>query len=332
LLLSSLTIVFLAAASAEAAKPTPKPTATPAPANTPTPLATKTPTPRPTATPAPPGAVSIAITEPANGATIDSDRVNVRGTFSGPSNTGVTVNGLVAYTYGGRFASNEVALVPGSNTIQVVVTALDGRTATGSITVVATGRPPAMHVVADVTTGFAPLTVTFGYQRTSTAALTKFAIDFDGDGHDDFSTRKSLPTSIHNTYTTPGLYKATLTLLDANGVTARADVSILVEAESARDDLFTSIWNAMNTALVNQNVSGALGYLNQQAQESYASVFQDLLTEMPAIVASYSQPQRLSVTGDVLEYAVNRTIDGKSYIFLVYAMRDGDGVWRFDSM
>jgi hypothetical protein len=276
--------------------------------------------------------LSIVIVEPVPGASIDSDRVNVRGTFSGPLDTGITINDRIAYTANGRFALNELPLTPGSNTIDAIVTAIDGRTATTSVTIQASGNPSPLKLVANTTSGFAPLTVTFSYTRASTMAITKLAIDFDGDGRDDYSTRKTPPTSVQNTYTTPGLYQARLSILDASGQTLRSDLSILVEAEANRDDVFTSLWNSMNDALVKQDVSAALGHLNLRAQEQYASIFQELLPDMPAIVASYSQPQRVSVQSDLMEYAVNRTIGGVDRIFFVYLLRDGDGVWRLDSM
>ena len=305
------------------------PTATPKP---PTPTATATPTPKPTATATAPAGISLAISEPPNGAAIDSDHINVRGTFAGPPNSGITVNDRIAYAQSGRFALNNLPVAAGSNTIDVAITTPDGRTATRSVVVTATGTQPPLRLIADVTTGFAPLTVTYSYARPSVATITKFAIDFDGDGRDDYSTRKAPPTSVQNTYTTPGLYKATLTLLDANGVTTKSDVSILVETEAARDDMFNLLWDSMNTALVQRNVSGALSYLNTASQQRYASVFNELLPYMPAIVASYSRPQRVAVTGDILEYAVNRNIDGVDSIFFIYALLDADGVWRLDSM
>ena len=324
---SALVIVLVGVThTALAAKPTPRHTATPTRTATPTPVMT------PTTTPVPPSAVSVVITEPASGATIDANRVNVRGTFVAPPNSGVSVNGRVAYAHAGRFALNELPLVAGANTIDVVVTTLDGRTATKSISVAAAVSPPPLQLVADATRGFAPSTVTFTYVRASTVAITKFAIDFDGDGRDDFSTRKAPPSSIENTYTIPGLYDAQLTLLTAAGQTLRSSLSILVESEAARDDLFTGLWSSMNDALVKQNVSAALAHLNAIARQRYAPVFSDLLPDMPTIVASYSSPQRVSVTADVLEYAVNRVIDGEDQIFFVYALRDGDGVWRIDSM
>jgi len=53
---------------------------------------------------------------------------------------------------------------------------------------------------------------------------------------------------------------------------------------------------------------------------------------MPEIIASYSPLQRVSVQADIGEYAINRTINGQNRLFLVYFLKDADGVWRLDAM
>jgi hypothetical protein len=53
---------------------------------------------------------------------------------------------------------------------------------------------------------------------------------------------------------------------------------------------------------------------------------------MPAIIGSYSVPKRTPAAGTVLEYAVNRTINGESRFFFVHMTKDTDGVWRIDGM
>src|SRR5882757_3513565 len=107
LIRASVVVLLLGAvrdASARPSKPTPTvtpfrtatstltSTPTARPTSTPTPRATATAPPQPTATPVPPGTLSIVISEPTPGGSIASDRVNVRGTFTGPPNTGITVN------------------------------------------------------------------------------------------------------------------------------------------------------------------------------------------------------------------------------------------------
>ena len=318
------------------ATPKPTSTATRTPTSVPAATPTRTPTPRPAATPTPPaGSVSITITDPTPGATIGADRFNVRGTFQGPTNTGVTVNGRIAYTGGGRYIANDVPLAVGTNTITVIATGPDGRFSTASVDVTATGGTPNASFTADVTKGMAPLTVLFTYSFNSygigPAGFRKLAIDFDGDGHDDYRTTTPWG-SVQNAYSAPGLYLAVLTVTDTAGKLYKADIGIEVDTAGAMDGLFQSVWNPMNAALTRGDVTGALVYLNSSAQERYGRVFNDLISDMPAIVSSYSAPQRVSVQGEFLEYAINRVIDGENQIFFVYLLRDGDGVWRMDSL
>ncbi len=322
LLVRALAVVLVSAASESSARP---------PNRTPTPTPSATSTPSPTPTPAPPGSVSILITDPAPGVTIDSDRYNVRGTFQGPPNTGVVVNDQVAYAAGGEFALNALALAAGANTITATATAPDGRSATTSVAVTATRKPPDLILKVDASRGTAPLTVTFSYTRTSPWAINKLYMDFDGDGREDYHTNKA-PASVQNTYTQPGLYHPRLTITDVAGVTVKADLAIELTSLDSRDALFLSVWDPMNDALVRGDVAAALGYLNANAREKYAPIFEDLRLDMPAIVASYSRPQRVSAQAEILEYAINRTIDGVNQIFFVYLLRDADGVWRLDSM
>jgi hypothetical protein len=323
--------VFLAGTAVPAAAaPKPKPTATPTSSVTPT--KTPTPLPTPTRTPTPqPGAVGVTITDPVAGANITSDRYTVRGTFSGPVNTGVTVNDVVAYTANGRFAINDVSLVAGANTITAIATAPTGQSAATAVDVTAAGTPPILILKADRTNGIVPFTVTFTYEFRSTVPINKLMMDFDGDGRDDLRTVKA-PTSVQNTYTRADLYIATLTITDSGGHTYKANVAVDARTVDASDSLFRSVWDPMNAALSRGDINGALVYLNSRAQGQYSRVFNELLADMPTIIASYSAPQRVSIEANYLEYAINRLIDGEDKIFFVYLLRDGDGVWRMDSM
>src|SRR5262249_10788420 len=103
-------------AVAAAKKPTPTPKNTPSATATPTPFRNATPT------PPPPGGLSVVMTNPDPGETIAADRYNVRGTFQGPPNTGLTVNNLIAYTDADRFIADNVPLAAGQNTLTVIAT------------------------------------------------------------------------------------------------------------------------------------------------------------------------------------------------------------------
>jgi hypothetical protein len=83
----------------------------------------------------------------------------------------------------------------------------------------------------------------------------------------------------------------------------------------------------MVSALVAGDRDGALTYLSPAAQQKYEPVFDVLLPFMTDIVGSFSELQRVSMSA-----AINRTIDDRNRIFLIYFLRDADGVWRIDSM
>jgi hypothetical protein len=334
--LRKIPLVFLLALSVGAVSEAwaghkPTPTAKPTVALTPTPTFTRTPTPSATRTPTPvPGVLSIAIADPANGTSIGANRTNVRGTFQGPPNTGITVNGRVAYASGGKFMLNALPLVAGPNTITAIATSPTGESAATTVTVSSTGATPDLVLNADVTGGPSPLIVTFTYDFRPSQPVQKLAIDFDGDGRDDFSTKKP-PSAVQNTYTHAGLYVAMLTITDRVGQIYKAAVAIEVTSGDARDSLFRGVWDAMTAALARRDVAAALQSLNLRAREKYTPIFNDLSSDLPAIVASYSDPQFVSEGPGYLEYAVARVIDGETKIFLVYLLRDADGVWRMDS-
>lgn len=296
---------------------------------------TPTPTPAPTPTPTPSsGSVQLLITDPAPGTVLAGNRYNIRGTLVAPINTGVTVNDEIAYTGSGRFVLNDVALSPGTNTILAIATAATGEAVSVSTQVEAGVAPPVLSLRADVSAGIAPLPVTFSFTFTPPSSVTvaSAAIDFDGDGRFDYQNRKTPLQSVQNVYSQPGLYLARLKIVDANRLEYTADLGIEVVSLDELDTLFASVWDAMNGALLQRDVSRARTRLNARAAEAYAPIFQELLPDMPTIIASYSRPQRVSVRRDVLEYAVNRTVRGEDRIFFVYLARDADGVWRIDSM
>ena len=61
-------------------------------------------------------------------------------------------------------------------------------------------------------------------------------------------------------------------------------------------------------------------------------MFDALLPYLPEIIRSYSPLQRVSVSAEVGEYAVNRLVEGENMIFLIYFMKEIDGTWRLNAM
>jgi hypothetical protein len=120
---------------------------------------------------------------------------------------------------------------------------------------------------------------------------------------------------------------------DAAGKTSPTSYRLVTMSPADPLDVpFQSIWDGMNAALLTGDTAQALSFLTIAAQQKYASVFTVLLPHMPEIIASYSPLRRVSVSPDIGEYALSRVIDGQNRLFLVYFLKDENGVWKLEAM
>lgn len=277
----------------------------------------------------PPTSLQVNVISPIQAATVTSNTVNVVGTFAGPLNTGITVNGIAASLSGNKFAALNVPLEEGANTLTIVATTLDGLTVTKTLSVTRAGSSP-YRAETFPSAGIAPLEVQFSIENLDTDPITRIDVDFEGDGSVDFTTTDATG-EIRHTYRHPGVFEATLAV--ANSVGSRVEkVVVVVQDPTHVDQLFNALWKGMNDALIAKDKAKALGYLNTAARTKYAPVFEELMPYFSGIVTSYSLLQRVNVSEDIGEYAVNRLIDSKNSLFLIYFLKDVDGIWRIDSM
>ncbi len=273
---------------------------------------------------------TIAVTSIMSGAIVSGDRLSLSGTIIGPDNTGITVNGVVASIVNGMFYVNNVILLPGINTITVKASTLDGQQVTETLTVTSSGPSP-FRVTVSPQSGVAPLKTSFTVTNLMSSAIQSIAVDFNGDGAIDFSTTDRT-TPVEFTYVTPGVYQPTIFVTDSQGATSNKTLTVVVLDAEQMDAFFKSIWDALNSDLVAGDLLDANRYLNLSAQTKYLRVFQTLLPHMGGIVASYSPLQRVSISEDIGEYAVNRTYQGQNRLYLIYFLKGADGVWRVDAM
>lgn len=274
-------------------------------------------------------AISVKIEDPATGARVAGGRVLMSGHLLGPSNTGVAINGVLAHVAGERFIA-EVPVSTGANQLTAVATSPNGLTATDSITInVEPGAATAGAFEITPAVGVAPVLV-----RLRPATDTPWLylnVDFDGNGTTDG--RATYPEqSIDFTYTVLGIYRAAVTATDFAGRAVNQTVLVVVHDAKQTDDFFTGLWSGMNAALVRGDVSAALAFLSDGAKPVYTPVFEALLPHMREIVASQSALARVAVTENVAEYAVVRPDRGEKRAYLIYFLRDGNGVWRLDSL
>lgn len=278
---------------------------------------------------APPTSLNISVISPIQAATVTSNTVNVVGTFTGPLNTGITVNGIAASLSGNKFAASNVPLEEGGNTLTILATTLDGFTVTKTLSVTRAGSSP-YRIETFPSAGIAPLEVQFSIENLGTDPITRIDVDFEGDGSVDFTTTDAAG-EIRHTYRNPGVFEAAVTL--TNNVGSRVEKAVVVGQDpSQMDQLFNALWKGMNDALVAKDKPKALEHLNSAARTKYAPVFEELMPYFSGIISSYSPLQRVNVSEEIGEYAVNRLIDGKNSLFLIYFLKDVDGIWRIDSM
>ncbi len=275
-------------------------------------------------------AVRISIESPTHGASLSGGQAVVSGRFSGPFNTGITVNGQAAMVVGTQFWAN-VFLAPGPNTLTAVATAPSGLTGQHAITVnLNRTDPDPLTVTVEPQSGIGPMTARFAI-RYSGAAVTHIQVDYDGDGTVDFTTTD--PTAlIAHIYAQPGAYQARVTVTDAQNRTQSQTLAIVIHDGQQMDQLFTALWDGMNSALLAGDVNRANSYLNESAKRKYGAVLQTLLPNMPQIITSYSPLRRVSISERIGEYAILRPYNGQNRLYLIYFLRDDDGVWRVEGM
>ena len=274
--------------------------------------------------------LGLSVAYPANGATIDGDRVTVRGTYTGATDIGITVNGEAAMLTGGQFIANNVPLAMGANTLAIVATEEGGLTTAQTLNITSTGTSPIV-LSATSATGVTPLTVSFTYQYEGTTPIQTLEMSYLGNGKNDVVSSDSTAT-LNYTYTAPGIYPATLTLIDANGMQYQAVLDVVVQDPAQMDTMFKTLWGDMTAGLAGGNKAAAMSVLDYSAQQKYGPVFDALLPHMQQIVGSFSPLLRGDITGSYGEYAVVRQVNGQAYLYFIYFIQDEGGVWHLDAM
>ena len=285
------------------------------------------------------GNLSVTIASPSSGATIAGTTVDVAGTLVGPTNTGITVNGVVAATVNGQFLAT-VPLVAGSNTLTVNATTLPGATAMSSVIVNqgGTSASPLTFTVDSSTanTGFAPKTITFDMAigaLPNNASVQSVAIDNNGDGIFDYtaSAVASLPNSF--TYSQPGMYTAAFKVVDTNNNTYLAYRTVLIKSVSAQRNMLCDVYAYLKNRLIAQDATGAANAYQPSIRSQYQNQFSAWGASMPSVAAT------LGVVGDGIlgkgfaEITLIRDNSDQTRNGFPLRMTQGsDGIWRISEM
>jgi hypothetical protein len=271
--------------------------------------------------------LQITITSPASGSTIAGDKVIVQGTLvTAGQEVGVTVNGLLATVSGTQWVANAVPLQSGPNTLTATATDAGGNTATASITVQSQPAATGVTLHANVTSGTPPLEVRFRYTTRGLGTIASGQLTF-GDGAS--ISLDPNQTDYPHTYTTEGLYPATLTVTDAQGQTATDTLLITVLSRAQMEVLFQTKWTAFKGALQRGDAEGALRHIATVSRTLYRENFSLFGSFLPTLGAELPGTIRfLSAADGAAEGEMQAAQFGGTYSFVILFVRDVDGMWR----
>jgi hypothetical protein len=279
----------------------------------------------------------IVFTQPANHADVTSATIAVAGTVSGPADVGVTVNGLAAELdlfHAGTEADPyrwyaDVSAPPGHVALTATATTAAGATATAERTVLFLPDPKSVLVDVSPRVGIAPHQVTVSIAHPAPDAVTRYRIDFNGDGVPEVDS-PDLPETVSFTYQTAGRHRIAVHCLHSDGTSTSTAAYVLVQPFSAVDAVLRASWTRFSEAAGRQDIESALQELSPPARQKYEPALRATRTALPAYVASITGFNAVTVYEKAAHYLLRRTSDGRTKGYHVYFTRGADGVWRID--
>jgi hypothetical protein len=279
---------------------------------------------------------TLSLDSALSGATIDDDRVLVRGNVSAPANSAVTINGVVTHIDdSGQFLANDVPLTPGTNTVVAIVITQDGTTFTDTLALESTG-PGRFVVHAAPTEGLESLQVTFTAENPSELPFGVMYIDFSSDDNPDVIVNPSQfhdgQFSISATYAV-GTWVSTIVFLDDLGrLLYSTQKSIVVRRAQTLQAKVMAVYDGMLTRLRAGNIPGAMTAFTGSAYEKYNQIFAQLQPSLAEIIDQLGTITEINFNLDMAELTLVRDTETGQQRFLIYLLRSEDGIWRIDGM
>ncbi len=286
--------------------------------------------------------IEIVTLTPIDGQTTNNENIVLEGSLNAPENSGLIVNGKVAYldrTQSPTRFSVSIPLALGENKITLVAESLSGLSATSTIHVNREGEPldTPYDVIGLNTQGLSPLQVEFDISGLETGLVESINYDWDGDGSNDFTyfvPQSPAPEKVIQPYIydSPGTFHATVTIEEYTGVEFQYQILVQVLDADSLDSMFQNIWNSFNRALLEQDQVGAESYMTGVLKQKYKGVMALLMPQFPNIISSYTGFVPTKYSNSYASYVLNRTIGEEDRLYFVYFLKGKDGVWRMASM
>ncbi|MBI5099609.1 MAG: hypothetical protein HZB30_10270 [Nitrospirae bacterium] len=243
----------------------------------------------------------------------------------------MTVNGISATVYGTQFIAENVPLTDGSNTITVTATDTAGNTATTSITVNAVTTGDYIKLSSNINSGILPLEVTL--KIDGSFSITQSNLNITGPAQPEILSSSADEYRVR--MNAEGIYYFTATATDTLGYVYQDTVAVSVLNKTQLDTLLKGKWDWMKVKLENQDVDGAVGYIDEQSRDRYRTVLNALIiSRLPQIASGMESIQLIYIDGSIAKYRIRRTEthNGQPYTvtYYIYFNIGSDGIWRID--
>jgi chitodextrinase len=270
---------------------------------------------------------------------VADDSVNITGKAILPVNAIVGVNGIsTSVDSQGNFFANNVLLVSGSNTIAVAINVFGAPSIVQNYSVTSTAVKD-LILAASPTTAFAPASFTVTISNPSNVAIERVEIDGNGDGVTDITYTSANFTNgfatVAITLDVPGQTTVGVKAFAPTNLTAPFYTgAITLRAADPRDDALKieAILGQFRAKLLVNDAAGAAQFFTNTIRAEYQSMLNELGTSMAEVAADLTAPAKISVTGTTARAWIVRQDGTTRRVFNVTFTKDGDGLWRIDSM
>ena len=274
--------------------------------------------------------ISLQITYPEDGASINRPDTMVRGTVSNArgNETGIIINGVSALVHGNEFAANRVPLENGENTLAAVALDTEENAAHISVSVYAETAENHIRLMTGSDSGLSPLEMNLKTEGTFTVDNSSLA----HTGHGSVEIRESGTGEYKVKLTGEGIFYLTCSVTDGQGAVHTDTAAVNVLEKSTADAFFKARWNGMATALANKDTEGALKYFQAGSKEKYREIFNAVKDRLPALAADMREIEMREMNTDIAVYSLKReeTVRGVTYdvSYNVEFMRNIFGIWE----
>lgn len=271
--------------------------------------------------------INVSIDSPRGGSTINRPEILVRGTVSNAFGyeTGITINGMPAVVYQGRFFANHVPLVDGENIIAVHVEDVQGNTLDRRVAVVADCTQPYIALSAIDSMGIVP----FDTALRVNAVFTPEELSLTDTGQGEIQYIEEPEVNEHTVVvSSPGIHYITARA-SCSGHLFTDSVGLVVYDRDELDAILRRKWEAMRTALLNGTIEAAVKDISSRTLNEYREIFESLTPgHREELAAELGDIQLIRTWGSRVEYDIRTTWDGNLYSFYLLFEVDHDGRWK----